>query len=84
MTRLYRFADLQERRIVNSWPQLKRLQTLHDFPLGRMLSPNTRVWTEDEIDAYIASRPAENLQPLKGAPRIRHERRKAAQSSAEE
>jgi hypothetical protein len=49
-----------------------------------MLSPNTRVWTEDEIGAYIASRPAENLQPLKGAPRIRHERRKAAQSSAEE
>ena len=51
MTVVLRFADLKERGIVNSWPQLKRLQQLHGFPLGRMLSPNIRVWTKEEIDA---------------------------------
>ncbi len=70
-----RFADLQERGVVNSWPQLKRLQTLHGFPLGRMLSPNVRAWTEEEVDAWFAARPVENARPLQGAPRVRHERR---------
>jgi hypothetical protein len=32
MTVILRFADLKERGITNSWPQLKRLQTLHNFP----------------------------------------------------
>jgi Prophage CP4-57 regulatory protein (AlpA) len=80
MTLVFRFRDLQERGIVNSWPQLKRLQTLHDFPLGRMLSPNTRAWTEEEIDAWLASRPVENVRPLQGAP-ARHERRKAGEAA---
>jgi Prophage CP4-57 regulatory protein (AlpA) len=77
MTVLLRFADLQERGIVNSWPQLKRLQELHGFPLGKMLSPNIRAWRESEIDEWLDSRPIENTQPLKGATRIRRERRDA-------
>lgn len=80
MTILLRFADLQERGIVNSWPQLKRLQQDHDFPPGRMLSPNIRAWDEDEIDAWWKSRPAENDRPLQGASRIRHERRQAGET----
>jgi hypothetical protein len=75
-----RFADLKDRGIVNSWPQLKRLQQLHGFPLGRMLSPNIRAWSEDEIVAWFDSRPVENLRPLQGAPRARHERRVAGQA----
>jgi hypothetical protein len=39
MTVLWRFADLKQHGVVNSWPQLKRLQELHGFPPGRMLSP---------------------------------------------
>jgi hypothetical protein len=81
MTVILRFADLKERGITNSWPQLKRLQTLHNFPLGRMLSPQIRAWTEAEIDEWIDSRPVENVQPLKGALRLRHARRGAAETA---
>jgi len=70
-----RFADLKKRGIVNSWPQLRRLMELHDFPPGRKLSPNTRAWLESEIDEWINSRPIENETPLKGAVRALHERR---------
>jgi hypothetical protein len=77
---ILRFRDLKERGIVNSWPQLKRLQTEQGFPLGRMLSPNIRAWSEDEIEAWFAERPVENLMPLKGAPKARHAARAAAQS----
>jgi hypothetical protein len=53
-----RFADLRRRGIITSWPMLKR-RTEHDgFPKGRMLGPNTRVWTEEEIEGWLASRPA--------------------------
>ena len=78
MTVLLRFADLKKRGIVNSWPQLKRLQQEHNFPLGRMLSPNIRAWAESEIDKWFESRPVENDMPLKGALRLRQERRAAA------
>ena len=78
---LLRLRNLKERGIVLSWPQLKRLQELHGFPLGRLLSPNVRVWTEEEIDAYIASRPVTGGE-LRGAAKAKHERM-AAQSEAE-
>jgi len=35
MIRLLRFRDLQERGIVKSWPQLKRLTEKYGFPKGR-------------------------------------------------
>jgi predicted DNA-binding transcriptional regulator AlpA len=81
MTVLLRFRDMKERGIVNSWPQLKRLQTEHGFPLGRMLSPNIRAWTLAEIDEWIASRPIENTTPLRGAPKAKHAARKAAEAA---
>jgi predicted DNA-binding transcriptional regulator AlpA len=86
-TVLMRFAMLKARGIVNSWPQLKRLQRDHDFPLGRMLSPNIRAWTEAEIDKWIASRPVENTRPLQGEPKRRRaaaESRTAAAAAAAE
>jgi predicted DNA-binding transcriptional regulator AlpA len=81
MIALLRFADLKTRGIVRSWPQLKNLQQLHGFPPGKMLSPNVRTWTEEEIDAYYASRPVENARPLQGSPKARHERRVKAQNA---
>lgn len=83
MNVLWRFADLKQHGVVNSWPQLKRLQELHGFPPGRMLSPHVRAWTEAEIDAWINSRPTENTKPLRGALRLRNERRAAAAMAAE-
>lgn len=55
--KLIRFADLKARGFVDSWPQLKRLVEKHNFPPGRQLSDNTRVWWEDEPDEWLATRP---------------------------
>jgi predicted DNA-binding transcriptional regulator AlpA len=54
---LIRFRHLKERGIVENWPQLKRLVEKCGFPSGRYLGPNSRVWFEDEIDAWLDSRP---------------------------
>ena len=58
-----RFKDLKARGIVQSWPQLGRLIRDQGFPLGTMLGVNTRAWTEDEVAAWLASRP--QASPLK-------------------
>ncbi len=54
---LLRFKHLKQRRIVENWPQLKRLVETQGFPPGRLLGPNTRTWTEDEIDTWLEARP---------------------------
>jgi hypothetical protein len=77
MVVILRFRDLKARNIVTSWPQLRRLQENAGFPLGRMLSPNTRGWTEKEVDDWIASRPPANLTPLRGGAKVRHARKEA-------
>jgi predicted DNA-binding transcriptional regulator AlpA len=56
--RLLRFADLKERGIVNNWPTLRRWIQYQGFPPGIVLGPNTRAWTESEIDAWLANRSA--------------------------
>jgi predicted DNA-binding transcriptional regulator AlpA len=66
MKSLLRFSDLKERKICGSWAQLARLIKIYDFPAGRMLSANTRVWDEAEIDSWFALRPTRNDTPLKG------------------
>lgn len=72
---LLRYADLKARKIVNNRPQLRRLQQLHGFPLGKMLSPNTRVWTEDEILHWFETRPVTEPDQWRGAARQKHERK---------
>jgi hypothetical protein len=82
MTTLLRYADLKKRGIVRSWAQLRRLQDREDFPLGKLLSPNCRIWDdEEEIIPWVKSRPTKRAQ-LRGAAKAKHER-KAAQSEAE-
>jgi hypothetical protein len=77
---LIRFVDLKERGVCRSWAQLKRLQADHNFPLGRLLSPNVRVWdAEDEVAPWLDSRPVENA-PLRGSAKARHERRMKGQN----
>ena len=58
MIRLLRFRDLQERGIIPNWPTLKARVRDHGFPPGRKLGPNTRAWTEQEVDDWLASRPS--------------------------
>jgi predicted DNA-binding transcriptional regulator AlpA len=78
MIRLLRFRDLQERGIVKSWPQLKRLTEKYGFPKGRMISPNIRTWTEAEVDAWFESRPTTGPAPRGAAKTRRGRPRKAA------
>jgi hypothetical protein len=52
-----RFADLRDRGIVTSWPMLRLRVDRDGFPPGKLIGPNTRIWAEDEVDAWIASRP---------------------------
>ena len=61
-----RFHDLYERGIAKSWPQLKNLQDKYGFPKGRLIGGNTRAWSEEEIAAWLESRPTDSV-PLKGA-----------------
>ena len=57
MSVLLRFADLKARGIIRNWPTLKRWVQTRGFPAGNQLGPNTRVWTEDEIQEWLANRP---------------------------
>ena len=54
---LLRFRDLKDRGIVRNHPTLMRWITKQGFPPGRWLGPNSRVWTEDEMEAWLRSRP---------------------------
>jgi hypothetical protein len=64
-----RFDDLRDARIVENWQQVRRLQETEGFPLGRLLSPNTRAWTVAEIKQWLATRPIERKVV---APRKKH------------
>ncbi len=57
MRKWLRFADLRDRGLVNNRPQLRNLQVKHEFPRGKLLAPNTRAWTEEEVTAWEDSRP---------------------------
>jgi predicted DNA-binding transcriptional regulator AlpA len=80
MSRFLRFGELKADGIVNSWAQLKRLIALQGFPPGRMLGPNTRAWTEEEIAAWLTSRPVAGPAP-RGAAKAKQENRKATQTT---
>jgi predicted DNA-binding transcriptional regulator AlpA len=54
-----RFADLKAAKLIFSWATLMRLIDREGFPIGRMLGRNTRVWTIDEIESWLAARPTE-------------------------
>jgi hypothetical protein len=54
---LNRFRDLRNAGVVDNWQQLHRMIEYEGFPAGRLLSPNVRTWTTDEINEWYASRP---------------------------
>jgi predicted DNA-binding transcriptional regulator AlpA len=62
---LLRFRDLKDRKIVSNHPTLLRWIDREGFPPGLWLGPNTRVWREDEVEAWISSRPTD--RPARGA-----------------
>ncbi len=56
--RLLRFPDLKARGIINNWPTLRRWIERENFPVGFRIQ-NTRFWTEQSINDWIASRARE-------------------------
>lgn len=71
VTVFVRFKDLKARGIVQSWPSLRYKIRNNGFPPGRMLGPNTRAWTEAEIQAWLDALPVE--RPLKASPKAQAE-----------
>jgi predicted DNA-binding transcriptional regulator AlpA len=65
--RLIRYPDLVEKGVVNSRMTLKRLIDLHEFPPGRLVTPNSRAWTEEEVDEWVEGRPVARKS---AAPRV--------------
>ena len=57
--RYVRFAGLKARGIVSNHVTLKRWIEKEGFPSGILLGPNTRAWREEDVEAWLASRPTE-------------------------
>ena len=57
--RYLRFKDLQTAGIVNNRATLYRWIKQAGCPKGVLLGPNTRAWTEDEIEQWLKSRPTD-------------------------
>ncbi len=55
--KLLRYPDLVDRGVVRSRMTLKRLIDSQGFPPGCLVTPNSRVWPENEVDDWIKSRP---------------------------
>ncbi len=52
LAKYVRFKDLSEMGLVNNWTTLRRWIKAGHFPPGRMIGPNSRAWTEDEIKVH--------------------------------
>jgi predicted DNA-binding transcriptional regulator AlpA len=57
MQKRLRFRDLLERGIINNRPTLQNWIRERGFPPGQLTGPNSRTWGENEVEAYLASRP---------------------------
>jgi predicted DNA-binding transcriptional regulator AlpA len=75
------FKDLQSRGIIRSWPMLRRRIENDGFPVGRMLGPNQRAWTEAEVEAWLKSRPTKGPAP-RGIAKRKAERKAADNTDA--
>jgi predicted DNA-binding transcriptional regulator AlpA len=73
-----RLKNLEERGIAKTHQAVRHMQIHQGFPLGRLLGPGTRVWTEDEINEWLASRPVEVSEQARRRAQRSIEARKAA------
>jgi predicted DNA-binding transcriptional regulator AlpA len=65
-----RFSDLKAAGLFNSRMTLDRAISRGVFPTGRVLpGGNTRIWTDDEIEAALAKCPTEKLPDRRPAKR---------------
>jgi predicted DNA-binding transcriptional regulator AlpA len=57
LPRHVRFRHIRAAGIADSYTALDRLVRDHGFPVGRLISPNVRAWTVEEIEGWLATRP---------------------------
>jgi predicted DNA-binding transcriptional regulator AlpA len=57
MRKRLRFRDLEECGLVNNRVTLQNWIRDRGFPPGQMTGPNSRTWGEEEVEAWIDSRP---------------------------
>lgn len=56
MSRLLRFSDLKDRRIVNNRMTLSRWIRQRDFPAPIQLGPNSVAWREEDVETWLTTR----------------------------
>jgi predicted DNA-binding transcriptional regulator AlpA len=78
MEQLLRYADLEALGIVNNRATLANWIRDRGFPVGQLIGPNSRSWSETEVKAWIANRPT----ALKPTPTTKN-RRKPERAGAE-
>ena len=76
-----RFDELKARGIADSWAQLASLQKHQGFPPGRLLSPQVRAWTEQEVADWLDNRPTDKAPP-RGVAKKRAEASRSTQGAA--
>jgi predicted DNA-binding transcriptional regulator AlpA len=64
-----RYVDLERRGIVNNRATLANWQRDLGFPRGQLTGPNSRTWSEAEVQQWLDSRPTDQ----KPTPRRRRE-----------
>jgi predicted DNA-binding transcriptional regulator AlpA len=63
MQKFLDYSDLKERGVAPSRMTHKRMIDNEGFPPGRLISPNRRVWTEEEVEEWLVARPTARKPP---------------------
>jgi predicted DNA-binding transcriptional regulator AlpA len=79
MRKRLRFADLVALGIVNNRPTLQNWIRDRGFPPGQLTGPNSRTWSEDEVQRWLARRPT----AAKAPPPLREGKRRGRPRKAE-
>jgi predicted DNA-binding transcriptional regulator AlpA len=79
MEKRLRYADLERLGIVNNRVTLQHWINKLGFPRGQLTGPNSRTWGENEIQAWLDSRPT----GLKATPTTKGRHRKAEHAGVE-
>ena len=58
MAKLLRYDDLVAKGVVNNRTTLYRWIKERGFPPGFLIGPNSRVWTDEKVEAWVAEQAA--------------------------
>jgi hypothetical protein len=63
-----RFSNLRDWGIVNNWTTLRRWIKAGRFPPGRMIDPNSRAWTAQEVTEFQQQLDADAVRQVSETP----------------